>query len=275
MSPVCLTGSGRPCGHPRSSLSPQLARQVWLSGWRTSPRTLAARSQDRAAYLELAFRLGEAQARYTAQLPDAPWLSHRWLRHYLRLRDAEGTWLEDTAAWRALEQVSGLSPVLAPAFQRLWDQRYEYVSRLEEGPQTLSHFDMHLKNVLAGARDCFVLIDWAFAGIGAVGEDAGNLHPDCVLDFYAPAADLWPMFEQIAEAFQAGLRAGGLTLGLAGVRWSMAAATTAKYAWIMPTMLMVAASDRPTLNGKPTAEAMPVWAETAEFLLRLQRDVLS
>ena len=44
-------------------------------------------------------------------------------------------------------------------------------------------------NLFADGDDCTVAVDWSFVGIGAIGEDAGNLVADAVLDFHVdPAA---------------------------------------------------------------------------------------
>jgi aminoglycoside phosphotransferase (APT) family kinase protein len=238
------------------------------------PGTLLESGDDPAVYRRIAFSLGEAQASYARDVPGAAWLSRHWLREYLHLRDGEGHPLGDRQAWQALAASGGPCLDRAGEFQELWDRRYEHTAAVEAQPPTLCHLDMHLKNVLVARDGGLVLVDWSFAGIGGLAQDAGNLHPDCVLDFHAKASDLWPMFELVAREYHAGLRAGGLDVDGAAIRRAMAAATVAKYAWIVPAMLTIAASGRPTLNGRPTGAAMPTWSQVAEFLLDLQRDVL-
>lgn len=244
---------------------------VWMEHL---PGTMLDHGSDRAALGDLAFRLGEAQGRYALDPPDEPWLSRHWLRDYLGLREDDAPLLDDPAAWDALEAVSPLSRVHAGEYRELWDRRHDHVAAVEAAPRTLGHFDMHPKNVLVAADGTLVPVDWSFAGSGAIGEDAGNLHPDTVLDFHAPAADLAPMFDTIAQRHHAGLVAAGCDISLAEVRRTMAAATVAKYAWIVPAMLAVAVAGKPTLNGRPAGEGMPVWAATAGFLVRLQDDAL-
>jgi thiamine kinase-like enzyme len=61
----------------------------------------------------------------------------------------------------------------------VWDERETFLSWIERAPRTVCHLDLWPRNVFDddGAT---VLIDWAFVGIGAVGEDVGNLVPDAV-----------------------------------------------------------------------------------------------
>jgi thiamine kinase-like enzyme len=79
-----------------------------------------------------------------------------------------------------------------------------------EKPASLCHLDFWPKNLFRRPPDGqIVLIDWAFAGLGAVGEDAGNLVPGAVLDHFVPAADMPALEQGVYGGYLAGLHAAG------------------------------------------------------------------
>ena len=53
---------------------------------------------------------------------------------------------------------------------------------MERLPRAVCHLDVWPNNIIRRAAGEIVLVDWAFAGDGALGEDIGNLVPDCVFD---------------------------------------------------------------------------------------------
>jgi hypothetical protein len=100
-----------------------------------------------------------------------------------------------------------------------------------------------------GSSDEIVLLDWAFVGAGAVGEDIGNLIPDSVADGLIDPALLPEIDQAVTAAYLAGLRTGG-SRGAAGyrgsdrqVRQAIAVTGAAKYCWLAPMMLQRLARD--------------------------------
>jgi hypothetical protein len=87
------------------------------------------------------------------------------------------------------------------------------------------------------------VIDWSFAGAGAVGEDAGNLVPDAAFDHFIAARDLPGLEQVVFEGYLCGLRAAGwdddprlVQLGM----WSSAV----KYDWLAALTLAQVREDR-------------------------------
>jgi hypothetical protein len=213
--------------------------------------------------------LGQTQGAYLVgrALPDDAWLSRGWLRAYLSQRDTDRHLLDDPSV-RDDERIAAWFP--PSAIERTAAMRGDqeaFLDALERLPPTLSHLDLHPANLFADRGLATVAIDWSFVGVGATGEDAGNLVPDAVLDFHVPAARIDDLYETVAAGYAAGLRDAGWHGPDAAVRLGMAATIAAKYAWILPAILRAALEHRELLNGRPFAEAMEWWAPTVRFLL--------
>lgn len=177
-------------------------------------------------------RLGQGQGRYLAgrPMPDAGWLSRRWLRQYVGSKPVDGSLLHDDASWR-VPAIAAAYDGLRPGLTRLWDERESLLRAVEVLPQTLCHLDVWPMNL--GARgDQHILLDWAFVGLGAVGEDAGNLVPDCVWDGFLPPSALPELAEGVWTGYLAGLREAGWPGDEKLARLGFTAGGAAKYAWL-------------------------------------------
>jgi hypothetical protein len=227
------------------------------TGWTIARYGLAAR------------HLGRTQGRYLTEvpLPDQNWLSRGWLRAYLTQRDGDLDLLDDPTAWRD-PRIAACFP--RPPIERAQTMRHDqprFLDALRQLPATLCHLDLHPANLFADGEDATVAIDWSFVGHGAIGEDAGNLVPDAVLDFHVPAARIDDLYATVATGYEAGLRQAGWDGPPGAVRLGMAATIAAKYAWILPALLRAAVDDREVVNGRPFAETVRSWAPAIGFLL--------
>jgi hypothetical protein len=221
-------------------------------------------------------QLGRVQGTFAAgrSLPDDPWLSRGWLRAYLAQRDRDLALVGDPSAWRHPLVAAWFPdpPVDELAALRRGQQRFLRV--LDGLPPTLSHLDLHPANMFDVEGDTAV-VDWAFVGVGAVGEDAGNLVPDAVLDFHVPPDRLDELHAAVADGYAAGLRDAGCDAPRSLVRLAMAATVAAKYAWIAPAILRATTEGRPHLNRRPVAEALAAWAPTVRFILTCAEEARS
>ena len=186
-----------------------------------------------AGYRPAAEALGRAQAPFLLgrELPPVPWLSQGFLRAYSSEKPASWDLLDDDDAWQ--------HPVVRETFPaglregvRLVHASRERLYQISEAlPRTLCHLDFWPQNLFRRADGQIVLIDWAFAGLGAVGEDAGNLVPDAVLDHFVPAAELPALEQAVYEGYLAGLRAAGWREDPRLVRLGMWSSSV-KYDWM-------------------------------------------
>ena len=207
-------------------------RSDGIALWLEDVAGTAGEQWDVAAVAGFARQLGRGQGGYLAgrPLPDAGWLSRRWLRQYVDSKPVDGSVLRDDGSWQ-VPVIAAAYEGLRPGLTRLWDEREALLRAVEALPQTLCHNDVWPMNLLA--RDGqHVLLDWAFVGVGAVGEDAGNLVPDSVWDGFLPLSMLPALAEQVWTGYLSGLRDAGWTGDERLARLGFTAGGAAKYAWL-------------------------------------------
>jgi hypothetical protein len=243
---------------------------LWLEDLRGDPAS--SWSLDR--YRQAARHLGQAQGEFVAgrPLPDEPWLSRRWLRSYLDQPLRRLTVPADPALWRRPLLADWFPAPPIAALRAMRADRRRFLAVLARMPPTVCHLDFHPANLFDGGHGTTAAIDWSFVGIGALGEDAGNLVPDAVLDFHVAPEDLGLLYEAVADGYAAGLRDGGWSASDATVRLAMSATMAAKYAWIGPALAQAVVEGRDLLNGRPIREAVSWWAPTVTFLLDRARE---
>ncbi|HKE73559.1 MAG TPA: hypothetical protein VKB57_08090 [Acidimicrobiales bacterium] len=237
---------------------------LWLEDLAGTPGPVWRLTRYRAA----ARHLGAAQGEFVAgrALPDEPWLSRGWLADYLAGRAGDGEAAADADAWRHPLVAACFPDPPVEAAAALWADRGRALAALDALPQTLTHHDLHPANLFDAAGETAV-IDWAFVGRAGMGEDAGALVAEAVLDFYVPAADLDALHEAVAAGYHEGLRAAGVAVDAERVRAAMAAGVAAKFAWVPGALVRAAAEGREQLNRRPLAEAIGVWAAVVRWLL--------
>lgn len=189
--------------------------------------------------------LGRAQAPFLLgrPMPPFPWLSEHFLREYSSEKPAAWELLDDDDAWAHPVVTENFPAGLREGVQFVHAHRERLYQISAALPRTFCHLDFWPKNLFRRPDGEIVLIDWSFAGNGAIGEDPGNLVPDSVLDHFV-AADQLPRLEQaVYEGYLRGLRAAGwrddprlVQLGM----WSSAV----KYDWLAPLTLAQVGQER-------------------------------
>ena len=170
-------------------------------------------------------QLGRWQGSFRA-VPDVPWLSRDWLRAYVERR------AEECAA------------------EPLWADREALLDALDRVPRTLCHLDVWPRN-LFDDDGATVAIDWAFVGIGAVGEDAGNLVPDSVLDGFLPPERIDELHDLVWTEYLAGLRDSGWPGEERDARLAFCVGAALKYVWLRPRV----AASAPPESGAAAVDA--------------------
>ena len=244
---------------------------LWLEDLR---RGAPAAAWPLDGYRSAAFALGTAQGRVTASgdLPTDRWLARHWLRRYVERRREFVSHLDDRVAWRLPLVADHLRPELGEEVRKIWEDRERLLAIVEAASQTLCHLDLHPGNLFAANGET-VLIDWAFVGLGALGEDAGNLIFDALFDFFVPVERIQALAEAVVGGYLDGLEASGWEGDTSAVVRALHAAAAVKYFWILPAMLEAAAGGKATLNGAPIEECFAQWAPVVPELIAFARRV--
>ncbi|MEV6413049.1 aminoglycoside phosphotransferase [Kribbella sp. NPDC051718] len=186
--------------------------------------------EDHAA---LARAVGRWQARPAVV---RPWTSVGFLREYSTTREVPWGLLHDDAAWRQPLVAENWPAGLREGWERVVAQRDELLTIVEQAPRAGCHLDLWVSNAIRRADGEIALLDWAFCGDGAIGEDIGNHIPDAVFDLFWPAERLPELAETCIDSYLEGLREGGWR-GEADVVRRSVMASTVKYAWLLPGLL--------------------------------------
>jgi hypothetical protein len=244
---------------------------LWLEDLRPAIPTSSWSSDD---YRSAAFALGHAQGAITASahLAVEPWLARHWLRRFVERRRDYLVHLDNPQAWRIPLVSRYLPQALGQQMKGVFDERERLLAVVESAPQTLCHLDLHPGNLFA-IDDQTVLIDWAFVGLGALGEDAGNLIFDSVLDFFVSPDCFVGLADAVSVGYLEGLEASGWHGDTNAVLRTMGAAAAVKFFWILPAMLDAATSGRDTLNGRPIEEGFAAWAPIVSRVAEFSRRV--
>ena len=165
-----------------------------------------------------------------------PWSSRQFLREYSTSRPGDLSVVHDDHAWEQPLIRATWPPGLRDGWSRLLAHRDALLDLMEQLPRVSSHLDAWVSNTMRRRDGTVVLLDWAFAGDGAVGEDLGNWLPDAAFDLFWPAEQLPELEAACYPAYLAGLHESGWTGADSDARLGVVASCV-KYAWLLPLLL--------------------------------------
>ena len=125
-----------------------------------------------------------------APLPEHAWLSQNFLRDYSGSKPVNWALLDDSDAWDQPLVRRNFPPGLREAATWLHTTSDRLYAIAEGLPRVVCHLDFWTKNLIKRSDGRLVLLDWAFVGDGAMGEDIGNLVPDAAFDHFIAAESL-------------------------------------------------------------------------------------
>ncbi|MGD9890836.1 MAG: phosphotransferase [Dehalococcoidia bacterium] len=198
---------------------------------------------DTADYGRAAKDLG----RFSAHHAGRPLASHRWLhRGCLRsLASIRGAGTLDLLARPETWQHPRVRRYFAEShlhrLVRVWQERDLYLNALDRLPQTLCHFDISRHNLFlldgSNGRRQTVAIDWASAGIGALGEDLSLLVPPPFFRLEEDVTWLPQQAEMVFDGYMYGLVEDGWRGPEHLVRLGYTIAVALRTVFIAPTLL--------------------------------------
>jgi hypothetical protein len=187
-------------------------RQIWL--WLEDLASSGLERWPIERYALAAHDLGRYQGALLAdrELPNHAWLSRGLIR----------AWVDDSAplieriartdVW-SLPLLQAFPASVAPAVVALWHDRERFFAALERQPQTLCHHDLWRNNLFARStashQEQTIAIDWELVGLGAAGEDLGNLLGVSLLNVDVAAEDAPELADRLLQSYLAGLHAAG------------------------------------------------------------------
>jgi hypothetical protein len=161
-------------------------------------------------YALAARHLAQHQGAYLCQgkLPDEAWLVRNYFHARFRRPPLEE--LCDAAVWRDSLVAEFFPEPFGDTLVQLWNARELLLDRIARSPQTVCHMDVWPPNMIAcrswHGEDETALIDWSGVGIGALGQDLGNLVPDSASRFFVSGRDLPRMEELVLGGYIEGMR---------------------------------------------------------------------
>lgn len=243
------------------------ATWLWLEDVAEEPGT----AWPIARYGLAARHLGGFAGASREQRPlDPPWLTRGLIRERVASR-------RDAVARLAAARDRPLvrrywTDAMIDGLARLAEASPVLLDTLDRLPRVLQHGDAGRKNLFArrrGGREETVAIDWAWLGLGALGEDAATLAASSILWFHVDEADAEALEQACFAGYVEGLRVARWRGDPELVRLGMTTALALRFAFV-PIVELVPPDQWPTIAaafGRPFEDACERVAFVRRFAL--------
>lgn len=264
---------------PQCFQAEELPNGYWL--WLEDIADLFGQQWPVSHYAVAAQHLGRFNGQYLTgrEMPALPY----WVSHPQRLRAVEKSILTSDI-WSHLADLReqhaflqrGWPAGLLEEFHRIWLDREQFFRALDTLPKTLKHGDTGHRNLFARPRADgpieTVAIDWAFAGVGSIGEDLASLVTSTVTWFGLPPTQLTELDQIVFEGYLEGLRDVGWRGDPQAVRLGYTAYTALNFGFSSTRLPDLLALDEPgrlwveALMGHPIEEIADNMAAVRYFI---------
>jgi len=179
-------------------------------------------------YQRTARQLGRFQGAYLNEVPlvDQPWLSQSFFRN---VWDEQGFWFgfmnpaSEENAWQSPITQSGFDARQKSRVLQLLAEKERFFDVNDRLPQVLCHYDASRRNFMwshslrTGAEE-LIGLDWAFTGIGALGNDLGELFGTSLYFFEYNLNDMEMLEDALLVGYLAGIADNDTTIDARLVR---------------------------------------------------------
>lgn len=214
-----------------------------------------------------AYHLGQFNARFPESRPESIWpgMSRQWLRawHEERVRPGYTT---HQACMLDPRASTIFEPETVEEVERIWRAAAGLLDRLELLPQCFCHFDAFRRNLFA-VGDTTVAIDWAFAGLGAYGEDLASLVFATIGLNGVEPCDFGGFREMAFAQYLQGLREAGWRGDETAVRFAFLAHGCVRFSVYIASIVLQASLDESerAFLADVTGVELPGWQAAMEF----------
>lgn len=174
---------------------------------------------------------------------------------------------------------------IANSVCRLWAERETFLQALNGLPQTFCHLDASRRNIFSRQKanensEETIVIDWGFAGIGALGEEIACLGNGSLPWFEFEQNEVQKLDEVIFEGYLEGLSDVGWHGDACLARYGYVAASALRYVTRGPEMIVPILLNEDTgqqaqleqVFGRPLAEILEHWSALVSFWLGLAKE---
>ncbi len=229
-----------------------------------------------------AYILGRFNGAYLAgkPIPSAPWVATDWLRRMLAQRAPVVARFNDTLSHPLISRM--YPPDVADQTLCLWADRELFLSALEKLPRTFCHRDAFRRNLYfthvpdRGLR--LVAADWAYVGIGAVGEEIAALLCASLAFLDADIGYAHDLESVVIDSYLPALRDAGWQGDPQLVRLGYVAAAAMRYGLPIVPDVLLDERKYPWVEqvfGQPIEVVVDVWAAFQRYVLGLADEARS
>lgn len=179
------------------------------------------------------------------QVPRHRWLTDDFTTSYVQRAEVEMQLIDEPKAWRhpLMRLFRG---ELGTTMLQTWVHRQRTLEMLRSLPQTLTHNDFWLGNLQSpesATADETIAIDWAFAGRGPIGLEAGTFAMQTMVNLWADSRHTDIVIDTAWQGYRDGLALAGVPEGSvlsAQARLGFTAGASVKFSYLIGEVLKVA-----------------------------------
>jgi len=225
-------------------------------------------------------QLGRFQGAYLSGTPlvDQSWLSQSFFRNVWNEQDWWSGFMNPTSeenAWQSPVTQRGFDDRKKSRTLQLLGDKVLFLDVNDRLPQVLCHHDTSRRNFMWSRApktgdDELICIDWAYTGIGALGNDLGQLFETSLFLFEYSLTDMETLEAALLEGYLTGLEDNGVTVDVRLVRLGYLISLSLWMGVMLPAWAALILSPDSGFNveamyGHTAEEVLAGWVQLHEF----------